>query len=126
MVLFRQDITDRYLEDIWPVIFPLGALVALVGAWTFVRRGEPFQAFISSAAMIALLIISGAIGIYPNLLISTTDAAYNLTVSNAASEDNTLFVCLVVALIGMPFVLLYTTGVYYFFRGKATVDADGY
>ena len=29
MVLFRQDITARYLEDIWPVIFPLGALVAL-------------------------------------------------------------------------------------------------
>ena len=76
--------------------------------------------------MIALLIISGGIGIYPNLLISTTDAAYSLTVSNAASEDNTLLVCLVVALIGMPFVLLYTTGVYYIFRGKATVDADGY
>ena len=58
--------------------------------------------------MIALLLISGAIGIYPNLLISTTDPAYNLTVHNAASADNTLFVCLIVALIGMPFVLLYT------------------
>jgi len=126
MVLFRQDITARYVDDIWPVIFPLGALLALVGAWTFVRRGETFRAFICSAAMIGLLIISGAIGIYPNLLISTTDAAYSLTVSNAASEDNTLLVCLVVALIGMPFVLLYTAGVYYVFRGKATVDADGY
>ena len=126
MVLFRQEITARYVDDIWPVIFPLGALLALVGAWTFVRRGETFRAFICSAAMIGLLIISGAIGIYPNLLISTTDAAYSLTVSNAASEDNTLLVCLVVALIGMPFVLLYTAGVYYVFRGKATVDADGY
>ena len=76
--------------------------------------------------MIALLIISGAIGIYPNLLISTTDPAYNLTVTTPHPQDNTLFVCLVVALIGMPFVLLYTTGVYYFFRGKATVDSDGY
>ncbi len=76
--------------------------------------------------MIALLIISGAIGIYPNLLISTTDPAYNLTVTNAASAENTLMVCLIVALIGMPFVLLYTTGVYWFFRGKATVGSDGY
>ena len=33
---------------------------------------------------------------------------------------------LIVAVIGMPFVLLYTTGVYYIFRGKATVDNDGY
>ena len=126
MVLFRQQITARYLEDIWPVIFPLGALLALLGAWTFVRRGETMRAFVCSGSMIALLLISGAIGIYPNLLISTTDPAYNLTVSNAASQDNTLFVCLVVALIGMPFVLLYTSGVYWFFRGKATVDNDGY
>ena len=76
--------------------------------------------------MIALLIVSGAVGIYPNLLISTTDPAYNLTVTNAASADNTLTVTLIVALIGMPFVLLYTAGVYWFFRGKATVDSHGY
>ena len=29
-------------------------------------------------------------------------------------------------MIGMPFVLLYTAGVYYFFRGKTTVDSHGY
>ena len=126
MVLFRQDITERYTNDIWPVFFPAAALVALIGAWTFVRRGETFRAFICSSAMIALLIVSGAVGIYPNLLISTTDPAYNLTVTNAASADNTLTVTLIVALIGMPFVLLYTAGVYWFFRGKATVDSHGY
>jgi cytochrome d ubiquinol oxidase subunit II len=126
MVLFQQQITERYVNDIWPVIFPAAALLALIAAWTLVRRGEMFRAFIASSAMIALLIVSGAIGIYPNLLISTTDPAYNLTVTNAASADNTLMVCLVVALIGMPFVLLYTTGVYYIFRGKATVGPDSY
>ena len=126
MVLFRQDITERYTNDIWPVIFPAAALAALIGAWTFVRRGETFRAFICSSAMIALLIVSGAVGLYPNLLISTTDPAYNLTVANAASADNTLTVTLIVAVIGMPFVLLYTAGVYWFFRGKATVDSHGY
>ena len=126
MVLFRQDITERYTKDIWPVIFPAAALAALIGAWLFVRRGQTFRAFICSSAMIALLIVSGAVGIYPNLLISTTDPAYNLTVTNAASADNTLTVTLIVALIGMPFVLLYTAGVYWFFRGKATVDSHGY
>ena len=91
-VLYRQQITERYTNDIWPVIFPAAALAALIGAWTFVRRGETFRAFICSSAMIALLIVSGAVGLYPNLLISTTDPAYNLTVSNAASADNTLTV----------------------------------
>ncbi len=126
MVLFKQQITERYTTDIWPVIFPAAALLALVAAFVLVRRGEMFRAFIGSSAMIALLIISGAIGIYPNLLISTTDPAYNLTVANAASAENTLTVTLIVAIIGMPFVLLYTTGVYYIFRGKATVGSDGY
>ena len=76
--------------------------------------------------MIALLLISGAIGLYPNLLISTTDPAYNLTITNASSADNTLMVTLIVAVIGMPFVLLYTTGVYYIFRGKTKVESEGY
>ena len=40
--------------------------------------------------MIVLLLVSGAVGIYPNLLISTTDPAYNLTIFNSASADNTL------------------------------------
>jgi cytochrome bd-type quinol oxidase subunit 2 len=35
-------------------------------------------------------------------------------------------VALIVAVIGMPFVLLYTAGVYWIFRGKATVDKGGY
>jgi cytochrome d ubiquinol oxidase subunit II len=126
MVLFRQDITDRYTTDIWPVIFPAAALLALVAVWLFLRRGEPFRAFIASSATIGLLLVSGAIGLFPNLLISTTDPAYNLTITNAASADNTLVVCLIVAVIGIPFVLLYTTGVYYIFRGKATIGPDSY
>jgi len=126
MVMFRQEITARYTNDIWPVIFPAAALVALIAAWVFVRRGRTFEAFLASAAMIALLLISGAIGLYPNLLISTTDPAYSLTVTNAASADNTLAVALIVAVIGMPFVLLYTAGAYWIFRGKATVDKGGY
>ena len=95
-------------------------------AYRFVRQGREFAAFLASAATIALLVISGAVGMFPNLIVSTTDPAYNLTIYNAASADNTLAVCLIVAVIGMPFVLAYTAGVYYFFRGKTTVDSHGY
>jgi cytochrome d ubiquinol oxidase subunit II len=35
-------------------------------------------------------------------------------------------VALIIALIGMPFVLLYTTGVYYIFRGKVRVEPTSY
>jgi cytochrome d ubiquinol oxidase subunit II len=126
MVVSRQAITARYIEDIWPVIFPATALGALALAWRYVRAGREFLAFVASSATIALLLVSGAIGIFPNLIISTTDPAYNLTIYNSASADNTLVVCLIVAAIGIPFVLLYTAGVYWFFRGKTVVDPHGY
>lgn len=126
MVVNHQQITSRYVEQIWPVIFPAGALIAILLAWRFVRQGREFLAFAASGATIALLVVSGAIGLFPNLIVSTLDAANNLTVYNAASQDNTLVVCLVVALIGMPFVLLYTGGVYWFFRGKTQIDSHGY
>ena len=126
MVLFHREITERYITAVWPVIFPAAALAALGGAWLLIRRGEAFKAFLCSSAMIGLLLISGGIGLSPSLIVSTVDPAYSLTIFNAASAQNTLEVALVIALIGIPFVLLYTTGVYYIFRGKTVVESDGY
>jgi cytochrome d ubiquinol oxidase subunit II len=126
LVVEGSQVTERYTQDIWPIVFPAGALVALVVSWRLLRAGRDFEAFVASGSMIGLLIISAAIGLYPNLLISSTDSAYNLTTANAAAADNTLTVALVVAIIGMPFVLLYTAGVYYIFRGRTTVEPEGY
>lgn len=118
--------TDRYIEQIWPVIFPAAALAAMAAVWWFVQQERFFAAFLASALMILLLLVAGAVGMHPNLLVSSIDQAYNLTIFNAASEEPTLVVALVIALIGMPFVLLYTTGVYYIFRGKVRVDNTSY
>jgi cytochrome d ubiquinol oxidase subunit II len=118
--------TERYLTQFWPVIFPAAALVAMGAVWWFVQQARYFYAFVSSSVMIFLLLVAGAIGMHPNLIVSNIDEAYNLTIFNAASEENTMIVALIIALIGMPFVLLYTAGVYYIFRGKVTVEPDSY
>lgn len=112
--------------QVWPFIFPLGALAAFAGVWAFVRRGQELHAFLCSAAVVALLIFSVSVGLFPNLLISTTNPQYSLTVSNAASASNTLTVLLIIAVIGLPFVLLYTGGVYYIFRGKVRLSSESY
>src|SRR5262245_34210961 len=52
IVLFHQNISQRYLDDIWPDIIPAAALVALGLAYMLVQRGEPFRAFLASSAMI--------------------------------------------------------------------------
>jgi cytochrome d ubiquinol oxidase subunit II len=59
-------------------------------------------------------------------LVSSIDLAYNLTIFNSASQPNTLTVMLIIAVIGLPFVLLYTAGVYYFFRGKVQLSSQSY
>ncbi len=123
---FQDDVSDRYLDDIWPVVVPAGALAAFVLTWRLMVLQRDFWAFVASAAMIALLLASVAVGLYPNLLISSTNESYNLTVDNASSASNTLELILVVAIIGMPLVLLYTAGVYYFFRGKTRLGPDSY
>jgi cytochrome d ubiquinol oxidase subunit II len=122
----HQQIFDRYLASPWLVIFPAAALLAVVAAWLMVRRGRYLLAFLLSAAMIAGLLLSVAAGLFPNLLISTIDAANNLTAYNAASASNTLTVMLIIALIGLPFVFLYTAGVYYIFRGRVSLGPDSY
>jgi cytochrome bd ubiquinol oxidase subunit II len=126
LVAFHPSITDRYVQNPWLVVFPAAALGAILAAWYLLRIGRMFWAFVASSAMVFLLLVSAAVGIFPNLLISTLSEANNLTIYNAASEDNTLTVMLVIALIGLPFVLLYTAGVYYFFRGKTVVEPTGY
>jgi cytochrome d ubiquinol oxidase subunit II len=97
-----------------------------VGVWVNVRRGAELWAFVCSAVLIAFSMFSVAVGLFPNLLISTTNPQYSLTIYNAASQANSLTVMLIIALIGMPFVLLYTAGVYYIFRGKVRLAPDSY
>jgi cytochrome bd ubiquinol oxidase subunit II len=122
----HEMIADRYLQQPWLAIFPAAALTAVIVAWFMVQRGRYFVAFLLSSAMIAGLLFSAAIGLFPNLLVSSIDPAYNLTIFNAASQANTLTVMLIIAVIGMPFVLLYTAGVYYFFRGKVQLSSQSY
>ncbi len=125
LVLHLQ-VTKRYLSDIWPTILPALALLALILSWYLIRQGRPMAGFVSTSAVIALLIGSVATGLYPNLLISTINPSYNLTIFNAASAPNSLTIMLIIALIGIPIVLLYTVGVYYIFKGKVRVEHESY
>lgn len=126
ILLFQSQTMENYNGTLLLGVFPAIALGALIVAWRMVRAERYFSAFVASSAMIALLLFSGAIGMYPNLIISSIDASNNLTINNAASEENTLVVMLVITLIGLPFVLAYTAGVYYFFRGKTELTAESY
>ena len=91
-----------------------------------IRLNDYKKAFISSSLSIAILMGLIGIGIHPNLVISSLDPAFNLTIYNAASSQKTLGVMLTIALIGMPIVILYFTFIYRVFRGKVKLDSTSY
>ncbi len=125
-LMARTNMLDNFQDRPWTVAFPVLALISTLAAWRFVAHGWYLSGFLCSAGTIAMLMASVAAGLYPVMLPSSTDSANDLTIYNAASAQNTLEVMFVIAIIGIPFVLLYTAGVYYFFRGKVVLDDESY
>jgi len=89
-------------------------------------KGLPARAFVSSSLTIAALIFLFGIGVFPNMIVSSTDTWFNLTIYNAASSQKTLGIMLLIAVCGLPFVLAYTIAIYWIFRGKVKIDRFSY
>jgi len=105
----------------------LAALVAgLLGVVFFVVKRMPRCAFTCSSVTIAAMLGIVGLSLYPDLVPSTLDPAYSLTVRNASSSAGTLSVMLVVALVGMPLVLGYTIFIYRKFAGRVVLHDESY
>jgi len=89
-------------------------------------HGRRFQAFLSSSAVIAGLLVLFGMALWPNLVTASNDPRLSLTIYDAASSAKTLGIMLVIAAIGLPFVLAYTALVYWTFRGQVRVEREGY
>jgi cytochrome d ubiquinol oxidase subunit II len=76
--------------------------------------------------VIAAKVFLFGIAIFPNLIVSSIDPAYNLTIYNAASSQKTLQIMLLMAVLGMPFVLAYSASIYWIFRGKVNIGQFSY
>ena len=80
--------------------------------------------FIASSVSIAGLVGIWAVGNYPVLVPARNLASRSLTASNAAATHSALTALLVLAIIGIPLMLTYTTVVYRLFRGRSHVATD--
>jgi cytochrome d ubiquinol oxidase subunit II len=119
-------VIDTFSEDPWTLVFPIAALIAYLVMIVMVRWARDAVAFFGSSAVLFLSVATISVGLYPNVLKSSTKPAFSMTVSNASAEHYTLVVMLVVAIVGIPFVLLYTAGVQYLFSGKVELTESSY
>ena len=105
---------------------PLLTMLAIANIPREIHHGREFRAFLSSGAAMAGLMLLAAIGMFPFLVMGRPYPELGLTVYNSASSPKTLMIMLVIALIGAPLVLAYTSSIYYIFRGKVKLDPMSY
>ncbi|RJP69381.1 MAG: cytochrome d ubiquinol oxidase subunit II [Ignavibacteriales bacterium] len=84
------------------------------------------RAFLASSVTITTMIGLAALSLFPRLVPSSINLANSLTIYNASSSEKTLFTMLIIALIGVPIVVIYTIVIYRIFRGKVVITPDSY
>ena len=107
-----------------PGITPIAAVVVLLVTIYFINRHNEGWAFIFSGFHIVLTQIAFFTLMFPRLMISSTNAAWSLTIYNASSSQYTLSVMSIVALIFVPIVLAYQGWTYYMFRKRVTTQEE--
>lgn len=103
-------------------LVPLAGMLALSGTLYFRRRQRDTAAFVASSLFILAMLGSVACGMYPHILMSTTDPAFSLTAFNAATDAYGLAVGLTWFLVGFALVLAYQIYLHRAFRGKVRLD----
>jgi cytochrome bd ubiquinol oxidase subunit II len=97
------------------------ALVAIVASAWFAESGAEGLAFTAGATAIASVLGAIFFDLFPRVMVSSTNAAYSLTVSSSASPSYTLKVMTVVAVVFMPLVLAYQGWSLWVFRKRLGV-----
>ena len=125
-LIYLPHMTDSFKDHPEFFILALLNMLAIANIPREIHHKKDFNAFLSSCASIFALLALFAIGIFPNMVLSNPNPEYSLTVYNAASSEKTLTIMLIIAAIGVPFVLAYTVSIYWIFRGKVKLDSTSY
>ena len=89
----------------------------LAGLFAAFREREGW-AFIGTFVAIGAAVATLFLALFPNVMPSTTSAAYSLTTTNASSTAYTLGIMTWVAAVFTPIVLVYTSWTYWTFRRR--------
>jgi len=97
----------------------IAQLTAVMLVWS---RGGDGWAFVSTMAVVAAVVVLLFGSLYPNLVPSTLNPQWSLTIYNASSTPYTLKIMTWAALIFAPLVMLYQGWTYWVFRQRISAD----
>ena len=108
----------------WTWVVLIVAVVAQLAAVALARGGvREGWAFACTTVVVAGVVILLFGSLYPNLLPSTIDPAYNLTIYNASSSHYTLTVMTWAAVIFAPIVIAYQAWTYWVYRKRISAES---
>jgi cytochrome d ubiquinol oxidase subunit II len=111
--------TDLLAEiGVAQIVLLLIAVGALVAAQRFIAQGRTKWAFVATGVMIIFSTITLFASLYPNVMVSSLNPDWNLTIFSASSGPYTLKLMSIIALIFLPLVLLYQGWTYYVLRER--------
>ncbi|MDA8084707.1 MAG: cytochrome d ubiquinol oxidase subunit II, partial [Nitrospiraceae bacterium] len=122
---FRTALSLNYRTAPAFLVMPAASVTALLSVRFFLSGARYTGAFIASFFSLLSLILTGIVGLYPNLIPSSIDPKYSLTIFNTSSGSYTLTIMTIVALALIPVVIAYQAWVYRIFRGTVREDPSG-
>lgn len=125
-LLYIPHLSDKIRSNHAYFILPLILFLSIANIPRQLKKGKYLYAFLSSSVTIASLLATVALEVFPNLLYATNDSRNSITITNAASSALTMKTLLLIALIGTPLVGLYTSFVFWTFKGKVKLDEMSY
>jgi cytochrome bd ubiquinol oxidase subunit II len=99
----------------------IATIAVLAATWLAWEHRDGF-AFTATTITVAACITTLFVDLYPNVMVSSTNPAYNLTVHNTASAPYSLKAMTVVVVIFLPLVLAYQAWTYYVFRRRVSAS----
>jgi cytochrome d ubiquinol oxidase subunit II len=114
----QPHLQESFAARPWSYLFPLIALVGLIGIKLMNAARRVLEAFAASCLFLVGMLTSVAAGLYPYVLPSNLDAAQSLTIGNAAAPRYGLEIGLMWFIPGMLLTTGYFVYTYRSFAGK--------
>lgn len=119
-IIYSAFETEMFSGSMLPGIVAILAAVTLILVLFMFRSGKNGLAFIMSSLTVVLVTLSLFMTLFPNVMPSSLNPEYSLTIMNASSSQYTLKVMFIVALIFTPIVLLYQGYTFWIFRKRVS------
>lgn len=124
-VIFSYIETDMFTKlGINPGVVPVLAGLSIMSVGYLIKIDKFGWAFVMTALTIVFSTTTIFMGLFPRVMVSSTNPEWSLTIYNASSSPYTLEVMTYVALIFIPFVLAYQGWTYYIFRQRISSKID--